>query len=169
VAAAALAACGGKAIIDGPLPSDGGASASGATTTSTGVGGAGTTNGTSATSGPTGSSSGGASVPVSCDDSGSCAECSQCATAGPCADQWASCLGSQQCGDLFDCVQNCSGGGCFGQCLQQNPGGAFLFLDAFRCTSCDACEDDCAGTVPPQLCDGGFPGGGPGGPGGPGG
>ncbi len=156
-----MAACGGKAIVDPPLPT--GAGGAGGAGGQTATGGASvvsvvttttsnnavvtTTAQTSSVSTTVTTSSG----PNSCDGTGQCDICFECSTQGPCVSDWIACSQSDACVGMSQCMEGCMGQTCFQTCAQQNPGGVQLFLAALQCSLCDACSSDC--DPPPQLCN----------------
>jgi len=148
------AACGGRAALEAYELGDGAGAASSGGNDSTTSGSDTSTDTSTSTSTSTSTTTTTTTTPTpSCDLSGSCDLCADCAFNGPCAQIWEACFQSQPCLAFMDCLDMCSGGMCFPQCMQNNPQGGQQYLGALQCVLCDQCAMDCDGAVPPMLCD----------------
>jgi hypothetical protein len=163
----AVAACGGKVVVD--VPGAGGAAATGSGTLTSAANGQGgfstsTVAGpgpgvvTSVAAGPqqtiaatsvgqtessVSSSSGGAF----CDNTGDCHVCQECALIGPCAEVWDKCQSFPPCSDLLQCFDSCNGDqACYDKCYASFPPEAQqIYYQLAICAVCQSCPVDCDG------------------------
>jgi hypothetical protein len=83
--------------------------------------------------------------PASCDGHGDCGACFDCAVNGECADETATCIASETCAALLDCLAQCPDDDdiCLGDCYNAYPPeAADLVIDFRVCINC-VCAVDC--------------------------